>query len=95
MLRIGPFVDDPQDLAVTFVDGAWLGPEHGRFETIQPDVAEVALVDAQRDDRPAIASRGQGIELTGASPVAVAGGELRSLYHPVDVGHGISPIELA
>src|SRR5262245_5899800 len=88
LLLIGALIDDRQCLAMALMDRTRPSKDCGSLDAVQPDIAEMALIDSQGDDCAAITSREYGIELTGASPVTIAGGELGPLDHPVDVGHG-------
>lgn len=60
-----------------------VGPDH----STEIDIAEFTFVYTHRHRGAAIAPRGQGVELTGAAPIAVAGPDLGALNHPLDVTH--------
>jgi hypothetical protein len=51
-------------------------------ESIEPDIAEMALIDPPTDDRTAIAVGRQRIELTRATEIAIAVGDVWTFDFP-------------
>ena len=90
--RVGALVDDYLHGAVALMNGARPRIERDRVEAVQPEVAEMTLVDPPPGDRPAGAVRGQSHELARASVIAVAVREMRPLDAPIDCRHGLLPV---
>jgi hypothetical protein len=86
---VGSLVDDGLRFAMPFMDRPWPREQTDPFEAIQANVAEVALIDAHGHGGPAVSLRRQAVELAGAAPVAVAGGEFRAFDVPIDASHGV------
>ena len=61
------------------------------LQPIEFHVAEMSLVDAECDDCPAIAARGQGVELARAPPIAIAARDLGTFDTPICVWHRNPP----
>src|SRR4051812_265507 len=69
------------------MDRSWPGEKARPFEPIERNVAEMPLIDPHANRGTAVAVRGQGIELAGTSPIAIAGRELGTSDTPIDKGH--------
>jgi hypothetical protein len=59
----------------------------GPLQSVQPDIAEMAFVDAHADSGMAMPVGWQGIELAGTAIGAIAGRDFGSAYHPI--GHRV------
>ena len=87
---VGALVDDCLRFAVAVMDRARPGEQRRPMQSVEPDLAEMPLVDAHRHRRAAVAPAREGVELTGAAPVTTAGAQFRSLDAPVDVSHRLA-----
>src|SRR5262249_23484162 len=92
LTRIGPVADDELHRAVPRMDGAGPVNEDGRVQTIEPDIAEMTLVDPVADRALAKAGCRQRVELAGAAVSAVAVEELVGAHAPFDHRHNRPPL---
>ena len=92
LLGRGALVDDDLGLAMALMDRrpatrtmpAIFSPS-SRMSPKWPSSMRIATAARQ------LPLRGQGVELAGTAPVAVAGGDLRALDAPIDMRHGDPP----
>jgi hypothetical protein len=88
-------VDDQHGLAAALVDGLGPGEEGDERHAVEPHTAEVPLVDADGLGGTTVAARRQGVELAGATIVAVARHQLDAREPPIDPGHdGTRPLKI-
>src|SRR4029077_5045164 len=82
LLGVGALVDDYLHCAIALMNCTRPAHDQSGAKAIQTDISIMALVDLIPHDRPAIAVRGQRIELSWAAIRAVAVGELAPFYLP-------------
>ena len=93
--RIGTLIDNNLHGAVSLMNSARPRIKRHRVEAVQPDVAEMALVDPPPGDRLAGAVCGQSHKLTRAPVIAVTVREMRPLDAPIDCRHDPDPLPVA
>ena len=79
LLLVGALVDDRLTLAVAVMDRTRPGEERHPVQPVQPDVAEMPVVDPHGHGRTAITPARELVELARAAPIAAAGAQFRSL----------------
>ena len=91
LARVGALIDDGKGFSVSLMNCPRPRQNCRCLQPIEFHVAEMSLVDAECDDCPAIAARGQGVELARAPPIAIAARDLGTFDTPIDVRHRNPP----
>src|SRR5688572_22295421 len=91
LLVVRPLIDNRLTLAVALVNRSRPAIEKRCTETIERDVSEVSLVDANGREAATVSVRGtRGLELARTGIVTIAIGDLDAFDVPVNLGHGSS-----
>src|SRR5258708_7668770 len=79
-----PPVADRLHPGAALMNGRRPGDGEGGVQAIQPGRPEMAGIDVEEDDRPAVAVRRPGVELARAAIGAIAVDELHAMEFPID-----------